>query len=135
VVGDTFSEHIDADLSELATAWRPDVEVRHTNLVYRGLYAAQIRRLHHFFPPERVFVGVFDDLRSDPASFFASLSAFLGVDFLPETLVESRETPAEGEGRRVRLTDDERARLAAHYEPSVRELEELLGRELPGWRR
>lgn len=134
VVGSSFQEHVDRDLAELADARRPDVEVRHTNVVYRGLYAPQIRRLHHFFPADRVYVGVFDDMRRDPAAFFGALWEFLGVDARPDTLAESRESPAEGDAERVRLTAAERASLAAYYAPSVRELEALLGRDLPGWR-
>jgi len=130
----TFAATLERDRLEIERAYRPDAEIRHTNVLFRGLYAQQIRRLGHFFAADRVHVGVMDDMKADADAFYAALFTFLGIDDVAAAVAESRAQPAEGaRGERVRLSDAEKTELAAYYAESVRDLEALLGRKLPGW--
>jgi hypothetical protein len=132
-VGASFAEHVLRNTSELEQAYTPDVEVLDTNILWRGCFAVQIRRIGHFFPPEKVFVGVLDDLRDDREKFFRGLFGFLGLRW-DAAAVAAQEEETKVRGRTYRLTDPERRSLREFYAESVRDLESLLGRELPGWR-
>lgn len=126
----TLGEQILRDTLELETLRHPASEASGANLLWRGFYDVQVRRIRRFFPPDRVFVGVVDDLRDDAARFWGGLQEFLGLPRRPVTL-----PPASAEReRRHRLSEIERAALRAVYSESVRELERLIGRELPSWR-
>ncbi len=51
-------------------------------LVDHGRYARHLAPFVERFGADRVHVGVFDDLKADPAGFAAAMFAFLGVDAL-----------------------------------------------------
>jgi sulfotransferase family protein len=129
----SLAEHVMRNAAELAQAHLPDVEIADTNILWRGFYAVQIRRLRRFFPQERVFVGVLDDLRDDREKFFRGLFDFLALRWEPAA-VAADEEETRVRSRPYKLTDAERQSLREFYAPSIRDLEELLGRELPGWR-
>lgn len=128
----TLGEQIVRDTIELEGLRHPASEASGANLLWRGFYNVQLRRLHRFFPPERVFVGVVDDLRADPAQFFDRLQDFLGVP--RRRLAGPSEPPSAEPGGRYVMSDVERAALRGVYAESIRDLEGLLGRELPAWR-
>jgi len=44
-----------------------------------GHYAEQLTRLYQFFPKDQVFVGLFDDLKADPAAFMCGLLDWLDL--------------------------------------------------------
>lgn len=52
----------------------------------KGMYARQVQRYFDLFTPERVFVRLYDELRSDPVGLIMDLYDFIGVDstFVPE---------------------------------------------------
>lgn len=52
------------------------------NLRYRaqGRYAEQLESVFALFPKEQVYVGLFEDLRADPAAFLGALVSWLGTD-------------------------------------------------------
>jgi hypothetical protein len=48
--------------------------------VARGLYGEQLLRLYRMFPPNQVFVGIFEDMIANPDLFTERLLTFLGLD-------------------------------------------------------
>jgi hypothetical protein len=58
--------------------------VANLRYAYQGRYAEQLESVYSLFPREQVFVGLFEDLRADPAAFFGALLSWLGAD--PEKL-------------------------------------------------
>ncbi len=130
---ETLLDHLAENRRELEGSRRPDAEVRGTNILHRGLYAGQIRRIQRFFPHDRVLIGVLDDLRDDRRTYFERVFAFLGIAF-DEAAVRT-ERDRTGDEKVHRLSADERSLLSSYYAESVTELESLLGRELPNWRR
>lgn len=131
-VAPTFAEQIEQDERELASARRPAGEISHVNVLYRGLYAEQIRRLQRLYPAERILVGFLEELRDHAQSFFERSFDFLGVPFRPEPL----QLAAGGNGappHREKLDQRVRERLREFYAPSAAELRELLGGHVPPW--
>lgn len=63
-----------------------------------GFYAAQLRRWLRFFPRERIFVGIFDDMVADPRAYMRAIHEFLGVDpsFVPAVEERHNVTRAPG---------------------------------------
>lgn len=51
----------------------------HDYLLEHGRYGTQLRRYLKRIPQERVYLGLFDDLRSDPQGFLDGALAWLGV--------------------------------------------------------
>lgn len=51
----------------------------------RGRYSVQLERFLERFPRERIFVGLFEEMVGEPASFLPELAGFLGVDPAPFT--------------------------------------------------
>jgi hypothetical protein len=48
--------------------------------LHRSTYLPQVERLQAAYPPDRLLLLLFDDLRDDPAATFARACRFLGVD-------------------------------------------------------
>jgi hypothetical protein len=61
-----------------------------TDMTNRGRYLAQIERLTHWFPADRVLVLQYEKCRADPAAEYARTLRFLGVrdDYVPRALGE-----------------------------------------------
>ena len=133
LVADSFAGHVDRDLAELAHARDPAAEIRGTNLLWRGMYATQLLHLRHFFPADRIFVGALEDLRAAPEPFLHALCTFLGTDHVPAMVAAAAPGEDRAPGHTERLSDADRARLRDVYADQVRDLEELLGRKMPGW--
>lgn len=74
-------ETFEAALAREAEREHGDYRAR-TNLLYRGQgrYADQLEQVLALFPAENLFVGLFDDLRSDPEGFLGNLVSWLGAD-------------------------------------------------------
>jgi len=133
LVADSFGEHVDRDLEELARARDPAAEIRGTNLIWRGMYATQLIHLRHFFPEGRIFVGALEDLKTSPEPFLRDLCEFLGTEYVPAMATAAAQGEGRAPGHTERLTDADRARLREIYADQVRDLEQMLGREMPGW--
>lgn len=146
-----------------------------THLLRLSDYGPQLDRYLACFERERLLVGLYDDLESDPDTFLRRFCEFVDVDasFRFDTGVNyngssvgsgARRAAAQAVGRvspavkralpttvaarlghlRARfrrkgeappLGEDFRRELAAHFEPSIRRVEELTERDLPHWRR
>jgi hypothetical protein len=133
LVAGSFSEQIDRDEEELVRARDPAAEVRGTNILWRGMYATQLLHLRHFFPADRIFVGALEDLKSAPEPFLRDLCELLGIPFDPAMSAAAAAGEGRAPGHTETLTDADRTRLRDLYSEPVRSLEELLGREMPGW--
>ena len=133
LVGDSFNEHVDRDLQELEHARDPAAEIRGTNLLWRGMYATQLIHLRHFFPADRIFVGALEDLKTAPEPFLRGLCEFLGTEYVPVMAIAAAQGEDRAPGHTERLTDEDRARLRDLYAAQVADLEQMLGRTMPGW--
>ncbi len=135
LVGESFEAHIERDVAELDRARDPAVEMRGTNIVWRGMYAPQLHNVRRFFPEERTFVGVLEDLKSAPETFLQRLCTFLDIEYMPELVRAAADSGSRAPGHTEQLTSDARTRLREVYADSVHALEQMLGRDLRGWLR
>jgi hypothetical protein len=87
----------------LAKHGQPDT-IYTTDIVDRRSFAAQLTRLHRFFPPERILVLQFERCRRDPLTQYRRTLEFLGVrdrDFAPRRL--RRKAAGKPEALHVQL--------------------------------
>jgi len=89
-------------------------------------YASALETWETFYPRDRVFVGYFEQLRSDPRGLLRSICEFLQLDAsdrnLPETVGEKRYAREYGA-----IPDELAAHLARKYLPSLERLDARLG--------
>jgi Sulfotransferase domain len=93
-----------------------------------GYYAHWLERWREAFPDFQVWFT--DDLKDGADSLVREVYRFIGVD-------ESFRPPLEGApnpGRYEPLPPETRGALVAEYDPHIRKLEELTGRDLSSWR-
>lgn len=69
-----FTEAIDDERASDPEDWRSK------GMLARGRYLEQIQVMTRFYDRTRIHVSLFDDLKAEPASFFASVCGFLGID-------------------------------------------------------
>ncbi len=69
-----FAEAIDDERASDPSDWRSK------GMLARGRYLEQLQVLTRFYDRSRIHVSLFDDLKAEPAPFFASVCRFLGVD-------------------------------------------------------
>ena len=135
-VAPSFAEHLLRNARELDEARHPAAEVRGTNILHRGVYAPQIRRLHRFFGTEQVTVLFLDDLKADPQAFFDDVHRRLGVE--ARDIGDSARPVRRGTAGRPAATPAEQpaedAFLREFYDAPIRDLEQLTGRDLSAWR-
>ncbi len=97
----------------------------------RGLYGPQIRRLLSVFGPDQVLFLDTSRLRDQHAATLAAVYRFLGLPD-PESVPPARLVHVGPAGS---MDSAERAALLSFYTRTVAEVEELLGWNLPAWRR
>jgi hypothetical protein len=107
--------------------------------IRRGVYSRQLRTWYARFKPEQLLLLLFDELAADPAQSLARIQYFAtGVQ--PRGSDASMRMPRLGSKSKKKTGSgfagkDMHMRTAEHlvrfYAPFNRELEELLGRELP----
>ena len=97
--------------------------------VDRGFYAHQVRRLFNIFGKENVLVLLSEELRNEHQKTLGRVFKFLGVDssFVPP---EARVFEQEYSDR---IDDQLRSRLIETFYSDIKELEQLLGRDLSSW--
>lgn len=82
----------------------------------RGRYLEQLRGLMRHYDRARIHVGLFDELKEQPATFFASVCRFLGVDEVVPSVVGEVFDPYD--------TD-----------PAIQRLAQPSERPAPAWKR
>lgn len=75
----------------------PDAAVREAPEIFvdPSLYWRQLEAFRHHMPDERIFIGLVEDLRTDPDAFFKGLCAFLGIPPAPQ-IARPHANPSEG---------------------------------------
>jgi hypothetical protein len=130
-----FLEALQAEPARAAAATDPvAAAIRTFAYVERGLYARQLRTVLEYFPRERLHVLLFDDFVADPRGATCAALRFLGLD--PSGYVEpsvadmdvNHSTPADEQ-----MDEASFQFLRCAYRDEVRDLSELLGRDLTGW--
>lgn len=133
-------ERLAGELDRIHEDPRHDCRNHHLfSYLERGYYARQLRAWLACFPRERFLVLEHDAFFRDPEAGFREILRFLDLDpwSPPEFRNFSRGGPSgrAGDGalhRDPELPEGLRERLARHFAPHNRELEELLGRSF-GW--
>jgi hypothetical protein len=124
----------DADPGEMLTSFDP--RVIELDLIAGSAYADCVREFIVRFG-EQLLVVFFEDLRDDPAGVYQRVLSHIGAstDFVPDGIERVLFRPHETVPVR-RLTTEERETIyRGWYVASVRELEELTGRDLSSWDR
>ena len=95
-------------------------------------YEQTINRWRRFYG-EQLWVGVYDDLLAAPEEFFKALCDHVGlaVDAIPDWRTRTRARVFEGP--KVTIPEPMAEFLAKKYDPMVRRLGDLPGRDLTGW--
>lgn len=146
------------DLSDFAQAVAAEPSRQRAGLPFTyqylgwGRYSAQLRPYFELFGRERVLVHLYDDLCRDGGGVLRATFRHLGVDSdgplpplgrynelpaRPATrarLSRRRRRPAPSPPLRPTLDPALRAELTASFEDEIRALEDLLVRDLSGWR-
>lgn len=155
----TFADAVGQEMRILASEGPDSTDLNYLN---NSMYAHHIRRAVGLFPEEAVRVVIFEQLLANPTDEYAAICRFLQVspDFLPESLgtpinsyVAFRSLGLRRVSRRLprplrrpldrintrkdvsypKLDDESRKRLSAFFAAPNRDLEELLGRQVPEW--
>jgi hypothetical protein len=104
-------------------------------LVTGGWYAASLAPFRRRFG-EKLLVLLYDDVKNDPAGVYEKALGYLGVDtkFQPPELNEVVYSNQQGEADgRWDLSVDDRRELYEYFRDDVRQLEELIERDLSMW--
>lgn len=95
----------------------------------KSRYTETLRRWHAHFGPDNVHLVFHDDIAQRPAQVLADLQTFLG---LPAT-EDPRATDVVFAGRPLAMPAEIESMLRRLYEPEVRSLEAVAGRDLSHW--
>lgn len=74
----SFRGGVSLEEERIAAGWGPLWHYKH-----KGRYLGQVERYLRIFPPEQVFVGLFDDLLTRPTEFYRGILDFLELDDYP----------------------------------------------------
>lgn len=102
-------------------------------LITGGFYAASLRPFLERFD-DQLLVLLHDDVQSDARRTYRQAVSHVGADesFTPAELEAVRFSNQSGPRTRT-FTPEERQELFEHFRPDVKELEQLLGRDLSDW--
>ena len=97
--------------------------------VDRGFYAHQVRRLFNIFGKENVLISLSEELRNAHQKTLRRVFEFLGVDssFVPP------EASVFEQAYKDKIDNQLRSRLIDIFQPDIKELGKLLGRDLSAW--
>lgn len=98
----------------------------------KGCYERSLNPyLYHF--GDRLHIEFFDDLVDDPDALYRRVLTHIGADpdFRPEGLEQPLFTSRRIAASIPPISEENRATMAAFFRPSVKNVEELLGRPLP----
>jgi hypothetical protein len=123
----SFAEAIEheAERCREALPWQHRVY----SYIDRGFYAHQLRRLFNIFGKDNCFVLLSEELRNDHQKTLRRVFEFLGVDdsFVPPEASVFEQEYSDQIDKQLRL------RLIEIFRFDIKELEQLLGRNLSGW--
>lgn len=104
---------------------RPDVR-------QRSDYLTILAHWQRFFPPEQFYIGFYDELKSDPASFFQTICHFLAIPPILPTKVAARIHDRSYPPLPPWAIDH----LLPHYRPTIERLQEHFDNNvIDGWLR
>jgi hypothetical protein len=105
--------------------------------VAAGRYGVTVKRYLNVFPRPQVHIVWHEDFVNEPAAAVRGIFQFLGVDETREVPVTIRrnETRTVRSSLPLQATASDRARAIQVYEPDIRALADLTGRDLSHWTR
>ena len=77
----TFEEALDKEHERKEKGWR-----WHYQYVAQSMYYEQVKRYFDLFDRKQIFIGLFEDLKADPAKFVAEILNFLEVEPLVDQI-------------------------------------------------
>lgn len=95
----------------------------------RGHYAGQITRFQAHFPPHKLLVRAYPDLKRDAGAFVQDLCGRLGLPPMPKDR-EMAKVRANARTYTEKLDPGLAKELYQYFEPELRKLREVLGYEL-----
>jgi len=95
----------------------------------RGYYSSQLRRIWRFFPPQQTLVLKHEQLLHEPAETLARVFQYLGVGAMAFKGQEQHHASRYDET----MPDKTRQWLQTHFEPEIRQLEQLLNWNCSDW--
>ena len=117
-----------AEESSRRQAAQPD-QLRRFSYLDRSHYVCQLYRIYRFFDPSRCMICLNEDLRFEHAQTMARIFQFLSVD--PDVCIPSEEIFSGGD--HPPLEPGLRHELAEFFRMEIKELCNLLGRDLKDW--
>ena len=98
--------------------------------IQRGLYARQLREILSVFPKQQVHVILQDELQNRPNEILDGIAAFLNIRPFGGVQRMAVHERAYAEA----LGEERIEEVRAYFRDDVAELEQLLGRDLSGWK-
>jgi len=123
----SFEEALAQEPERLASG---EYHIRHQSYFSKGLYAEQIKWYLEIFPPEQFYIYLLDDFISEPGRILKELCIFLDIDPGHEFRNADKRLNAQSKGM---MSDATRRQLTVRYLPDIKELEQLIGRDLSAW--
>ncbi len=122
-----FEDAIAQEAERLASG---EFHIRHLSYYSKGLYANQLQWYFQRFPRESFFIYTLDEFISNPHAVLRRLCEFVEVDAdvtftRPDRRLNAQTNRTMDPATRVALT--------CRYAPSIRQLEDLLGRDFSTW--
>ncbi|HVU19666.1 MAG TPA: sulfotransferase [Rhizomicrobium sp.] len=108
---------------------------RHCSYVERGFYAAQLRQVLELFPKQNVHCEIFEEFFADRTAALERLSEFLGIAPFRRDIPDVHAYKGAEIEYPSTLTPEDARYLADLYRDDTAELENMLGRAIPAWRR
>lgn len=108
---------------------------RVVSYVERGLYGRQLSYLAQFFPRANVHCEIYETFFADRAAGLARIAGFLGIAAFPGEVPDLHRHPAKEFDYPSALRDEDVAFLSDLFRNDIAEVEALIGRAIPQWRR
>ena len=124
----SFDDAIELDLHNMNDPTY--VRLSGDDFVQKGFYAEYLKNLHLYYPPNQIHVCITERLWSNLEFEYNRIFEFLGVE--PLSRMRYRLTRSNYERD---WTERTRTRLSGIYADHIRQLEQLLGFEIPEWTR
>ncbi len=127
VEGLSFEDAIDKESERLGAG---NYHIRHLSYFSKGLYAEQLKRFFEVFPKDNFYIYLYEDYIASPAHILKNICTFLGVDEHFE--FQGTDKVYNTQTNRI-MAHSTRRKLNERYGNSIKELEDLLGRDLSVW--
>lgn len=131
----SFSEAIRGGRERLRTQGETEGLHRYIAYVERSLYGEQLTHLLKYFPKSNIHCDIYEEFFRDRSAGLARMADFLGVGPFPDRIPEIRINPAHEFAYPSVLSNEDVAYLSALFRDNIADVERILGRPIPEWKR